>query len=178
MERSENAGYRTLTRPPAGDRQGCVSASDRLRELGIELPPVAAPVAAYVPAVRAGDLVFTSGQLPVVGGQLQYRGLLGRDLTVEQGYEAARICCLNALAAVRSVAGDLDRIERVVKVTGWVASAEGFTDQPKVMNGASELLARIFGDAGRHARAAVAANVLPLGAAVELEMIVQLKSNP
>lgn len=152
-----------------------MSATAKLQGMGIKLPAVPAPVAAYVPAVRVCHLIFTSGQLPMVDGKLKYAGQLGKDLTVEQGYDAARICCLNALAAVHSLAGDLDNIEQVVKLTGWVASTDDFTDQPKVMNGASELVAEIFGEAGKHARAAVAANTLPLGAAVEMEMIVKLK---
>jgi enamine deaminase RidA (YjgF/YER057c/UK114 family) len=143
--------------------------------MGITLPAVPAPVAAYVPAVRVCDLIFTSGQLPMVDGQLKYTGHLGKDVTVEEGYDAARICALNALAAVHGLVGDLDRIEQVVKLTGWVSSTDDFTDQPKVMNGASELIAEVFGDAGKHARAAVAANALPLGAAVEMELIVKLK---
>jgi len=153
-----------------------VSVTARLKELGIELPAVPAPVAAYVPAVCIGGWVYTSGQLPMVVGQLKYKGRLGCDLSVEQGYDAARICCLNALAAVQSVAGDLERVERVVKLNAWVASTDEFTDQPKVANGASELLVQLLGDAGRHARAAVAANTLPLGAAVELELIVKLRN--
>ncbi len=152
-----------------------MSVEERLNELGIILPAVSAPVAAYVPAVRAGDFVFTSGQLPMVEGQLKYTGVVGEDLDLEQGVDAARICALNAVAAVKSVIGDLERVEQVVKLTGWVASADGFTDQPKVMNGASELVGEIFGEKGKHARAAVASNVLPLGAPVEVEMIVKVK---
>lgn len=146
----------------------------RLAELGISLPPVAKPVAAYVPAVRAGRFVYTSGQLPMVDGKLAYQGKLGADLSVEDGYQAARICALNALAAVQAVAGSLDRVERIVKVVGFVASAPGFNDQPKVVNGASELLGEIFGEAGRHARSAVACNELPLNAAVEVELVALL----
>jgi len=152
-----------------------MSIADRLKELGIELPEVPAPVAAYVPAVQAGDFVFTAGQIPFVEGRLKYTGVVGRDLTLEQGIECARICALNAIAAIQSVIGDLDRVERVVKLTGWVASANDFTEQAKVMNGASELVGRIFGEAGKHARAAVAAHVLPLNAPVEVEMVVKLK---
>lgn len=160
---------------PANEKENMVSVTARLQELGIQLPEVPAPVAAYVPAVRIGNMVFTSGQVPLVEGKLKYTGVVGKDLTVEQAYDAAWICCLNALAAVKSVAGDLDRVERVIKLTGWVASADDFTDQPKVMNGASELVGGIFGEAGKHARAAVGANVLPLGSPVEVEMIVKLK---
>ena len=152
-----------------------MSIADKLKELGIVLPEVPAPVAAYVPAVRAGDFVFTAGQIPFVEGKLKYAGVVGKDLSLEQAVECARICALNAIAAVKSVVGDLDQVERVVKLTGWVASANDFTDQAKVMNGASELVGRIFGEAGKHARSAVAANVLPLNAPVEVEMIVKLK---
>ncbi len=152
-----------------------MSVIDRLKELGLELPAVAAPVAAYVPAVKAGSFVYTSGQIPMVNGKLKYTGKLGRDLTVEQGYDAARVCCLNALAAVAGVAGNLDNLERVVKLTGWVQCADDFEQQPKVMNGASELVSAIFGDRGQHARAAVGANALPLNAAVEVEMIVKIR---
>jgi enamine deaminase RidA (YjgF/YER057c/UK114 family) len=148
---------------------------DRLREMGVTLPPAPKPVAAYVPAAQVGDLVFVSGQLPMVEGKLRFTGTLGRELTLAEGAQAARIAALNALAVVKAAVGDLDRVERVVKMTGWVASAEHFTDQPKVMNGASELLVEIFGEAGRHARAAVGTNVLPLGAPVELELIVKIR---
>ena len=153
-----------------------MSITEKLNELGITLPQVPTPVAAYVPAVKAGDFVFTAGQIPFVEGKLKYAGVVGKDLTLEQGIEAAQLCALNAIAAVKSVISDLDQIEQVVKLTGWVASANDFTDQAKVMNGASELVGRIFGEAGKHARAAVASNVLPLNAPVEVEMIVKLKS--
>ena len=152
-----------------------MSIADKLKELGIVLPEVPAPVAAYVPAVRAGDFVFTAGQIPFVKGKLKCAGVVGKDLSLEQAVECARICALNAIAALGSVVGDLDQIERVVKLTGWVASANDFTDQAKVMNGASELVGQIFGEAGKHARSAVAANVLPLNAPVEVEMIVKLR---
>ncbi|MBX6351574.1 MAG: RidA family protein [Clostridia bacterium] len=147
---------------------------ERLTELGLTLPPVPAPVAAYVPAVRAGRFVFTSGQLPTVEGRLLAEGRVGAEVTPEVGYQAARQAALNALAAIKSVAGDLDRVERIVKVTGFVASAPGFRAQPQVMNGASELLVAVFGEAGRHARSAVATNELPLGAPVEVELVALL----
>lgn len=150
--------------------------AENLKKLGITLPEVPTPVAAYVPAVRAGEFVFTAGQIPMAKGRLKYSGVVGKDLSLDEGVECARICALNAIAAIQSVIGDLDQVERVVKLTGWVASANDFTDQAKVMNGASELVGRIFGEAGRHARAAVASNVLPLNAPVEVEMIVKLKS--
>ena len=153
-----------------------MSAEQKLKQMGIELPQVPAPVAAYVPAVRVDNLVFTAGQIPFVEGKLKYTGVVGQDLSLEQAVDAARICALNGLAAVKSVIGDLDRVERVVKLTGWIASANDFTDQAKVMNGASELIGEIFGEAGKHARAAIASNVLPLGAPVEVEMIVKVKA--
>lgn len=147
---------------------------DRLVALGHELPPVAAPVAAYVPAVQSGSLVFTSGQLPFVAGALMGTGLVGSDVPAEEAQAMAGRCALNALAAVRSVVGDLDRVRRVVKVVGYVASAPGFTGQPGVVNGASELLAAAFGEAGVHARSAVGVAQLPLGAPVEVELVVEV----
>jgi len=148
---------------------------DKLKEIGMSLPPVAKPVAAYVPAVLVDKYVYTSGQIPLVEGELKYKGRVGGDLTDKEGYEAARICVLNCLSAVKSVAGSLDSIERIVKVTGFVNSAPGFSGQPGVINGASELLGQVFGEAGRHARSAVGVSELPLNAAVEVEMIVKLK---
>lgn len=147
----------------------------KLKELGIELPQAPKPVAAYVPAVQAGGFVYTSGQITMVQGELKYKGKLGKDLAVEEGYQAARICALNALSAIRDVVGSLDNIEQIVKVVGFVNSAEGFTEQPKVINGASDLLKEIFGAAGQHARSAVGVNELPLDTAVEVEMIVKVK---
>ena len=146
----------------------------RLAELGIRLPPVAAPVAAYVPAVRSGRLVFTSGQLPFVDGGLRRTGKVGGSVDAEDAAHDAKLCALNALAAVDDLVG-LDSVARVVRVVGYVASAEGFTGQPRVVNGASELLGRVFGDAGRHARSAVGVAELPLGAPVEVELTVELK---
>ncbi len=146
---------------------------DRLAELGLALPDVVPPVAAYVPAVRSGALVWSSGQLPMVGGQLPATGLVGSDVTPEDAKDLARTCALNALAAVGSVV-DLDSVVRVVKVVGFVASAPGFTGQPGVVNGASELLGEVFGEAGRHARSAVGVAVLPLGAPVEVEVVVEV----
>ncbi|WP_309110299.1 RidA family protein [Saccharothrix sp.] len=146
---------------------------DRLAELGVELPPVAAPVAAYVPAVRSGNHVYTSGQLPFVSGALAATGKVGGDVSPEEGKAHARTCALNALAAIDDLVG-LDKVVRVVKLTGFVASAEGFTGQPAVINGASELLGEIFGDAGKHARAAVGVAELPLGAPVEVDLIVEI----
>jgi len=146
----------------------------RLKDLGIELPVPPTPVATYVPAVQAGDLLFLSGVIPVRQGKLTMEGKLGRDLTVEQGYEAARLALLNALAIVRTELGSLDRVKRIVRLVGYVASAEGFTQQPAVINGASDLLVRVFDRAGRHARVAVGAAALPLNSPVELELIVQV----
>jgi enamine deaminase RidA (YjgF/YER057c/UK114 family) len=152
-----------------------VSALARLRELGHELPPVVPPVAAYVPAVRTGDLVYTSGQLPMAGGAMAHTGLVGAGVTPEQAKELAQVCALNALAAIDALVG-LDNVVRVVKVVGFVASADGFTGQPGVVNGASELLGEVFGEAGAHARSAVGVAVLPLDAPVEVELIVQVSS--
>lgn len=146
----------------------------RLRALGLDLPPPPAPVAAYVPAVRVGDLVFTSGQIPLRDGRVVYAGKVGADLTVEQGYEAARLCALNGLAVVRALVGGLHRVRQVVRVVGYVNSAPGFTGQPQVLNGASELLVAVFGEAGRHARSAVGVSELPLGSAVEVELVVRV----
>lgn len=150
-----------------------MTVSERLAELGITLPEVAAPVAAYVPAVRTGDLVYTAGQLPFVDGALPRTGKVGADLTVAEAAPLARQCALNALAAAAGLVG-LDRITRVVKVVGFVASAEGFTQQSAVINGASELFVEIFGDAGRHARSAVGVAELPLGTPVEVEITVEV----
>ena len=146
---------------------------DRLAELGLVIPSVAAPVAAYVPAVVSGHLVFTSGQLPFVDGALPRTGKVGAEVTAEQAKELAALCALNGLAAARSVIGSLDRITRVVKVTGFVASDPAFTGQPGVINGASELLGEVFGDAGLHSRSAVGVAVLPLDAPVEVELVLE-----
>jgi len=150
-----------------------MSARERLAELGLELPPVAPPVAAYVPAIRSGNHVYTSGQLPMVDGKLDAVGKVGTDVTPEQAKELARRCALNALAAIDSLVG-VDSVVRVVKVVGFVASAEGFTGQPGVVNGASELLGDVFGEAGQHARSAVGVSELPLGSPVEVELIVEV----
>lgn len=150
-----------------------MSATGRLAELGLELPVVVPPVGAYVPAVRTGDLVFTSGQLPMVAGAMAQTGLVGGPVTPEQAKLLARTCALNALAAIDALVG-LDAVVRVVKLVGFVASAPGFTGQPGVVNGASELLGEIFGDSGRHARSAVGVLALPLDAAVEVELVVEV----
>ncbi|MEB3034842.1 RidA family protein [[Mycobacterium] nativiensis] len=145
----------------------------RLTELGIELPETAAPLAAYVPAVRTGNLVYTSGQLPTQGGKLARTGKVGADVSPEDGYALARVCALNALAAVDALVG-LDSVTRVVKVVGFVASAPNFNGQPAVVNGASELLGQVFGEAGAHARSAVGVSELPLDAPVEVELIAEI----
>ncbi len=147
---------------------------ERLDELGIVLPSAPAPLAAYVPAVRTGSLVFTSGQLPLVDGKLIATGLVGDAVSVDEAANCARVCAINALAAIRELIGDLSLITRVVKVTGFVASAADCFDQPLVVNGASELLGAVFGDAGRHARAAVGVAALPKNAPVEVELIVEV----
>lgn len=147
--------------------------SEKLKELGIELPGVSAPAGAYVPAVRTGDLVYTAGQVPFVGGAIAATGKVGREISPEEAKGHARTCALNALAAVHDLVG-VDAVVRVVKVVGFVASAEGFTGQPAVVNGASEVLGEIFGDAGKHARSAVGVAELPLGVPVEVELIVEV----
>ncbi|MGQ5579203.1 RidA family protein [Streptomyces sp. ECR3.8] len=146
----------------------------RLAELGLSLPEVVPPLASYQPAVVSGRYVFTSGQLPMVDGKLPVTGKVGAEVTPEEAKDLARTCALNALAAVRSVVGDLDRVARVVKVVGFVASAADFTGQPAIVNGASELLGEVLGDKGVHARSAVGVAVLPLDAPVEVEMQVEL----
>jgi enamine deaminase RidA (YjgF/YER057c/UK114 family) len=151
------------------------SPEERLRELGYELPAVPEPAASYIPATRAGSLIFTAGQLPFDAGELRATGRVGEEVTPEEAQEAARLCALNALAAAAAEAGGLDNIGRVVKVTGFVASARGFNGQPKVINGASDLLGEVFGEAGLHARSAVGVAELPLGAPVEVEIIVEMK---
>jgi enamine deaminase RidA (YjgF/YER057c/UK114 family) len=147
---------------------------DRLAELGLSVPDVAKPVAAYVPAVRTGNHVYTSGQLPMRSGELMHNGKVGGEVSVEDATACAQQCALNGLAAVRSVIGDLSRVVRVVKLVVFVASTPDFTGQPGVANGASELVGSVFGDAGQHARSAVGVPVLPLDAPVEVEMIVEV----
>jgi len=161
--------------PEPQDSVGRHDPQERLAALGLRLPEVVAPVAAYVPAVRSGNVVYTAGQLPVVGGQLVATGKVGAEVGAVEASALARTCALNALAAAASVAGGLGAIRRIVKVTGFVASAPDFTGQPQVVNGASELLLEIFGDAGRHARSAVGTAVLPLNAPVEVELIAEVR---
>lgn len=148
---------------------------NRLNEIGLVLPEVIKPVAAYIPAKQAGKLVFTAGQLPIVSGDLVSKGLLGQNVEVEEAYQAARICTLNALAAIKGLIGDLDRIKQVVRVVGYVASVPTFTQQPAVVNGSSELLLEIFGEVGKHARSAIGIAVLPLNSSVEIELTVEIE---
>ena len=148
----------------------------RLQELGLELPDVPEPAGTYVPATRAGNLIFTAGQLPLEAGELLTTGKVGDAVSDEEAYRAARLCALNALAAAATEAGGLDRIHRVVKVTGFVASAPGFNAQPQVLNGASDLIGQVFGEAGLHARSAVGVAELPLDAPVEVEIVAELEA--
>ncbi len=152
-----------------------MSPAERLAALGLALPPVAAPVAAYLPAVRTGGFVYTSGQLPTVDGKLPAVGKVGGEVSAADAAGMARTCALNALAAAAAAAGGLDAIRRIVKVTGFVASAPGFNGQPQVVNGASELLIEVFGEDGRHARSAVGVAELPLDAPVEVELIAEIR---
>ena len=147
---------------------------ERLQQLGVSLPAPAVPVAAYVPCVRTGNLVYVSGQVPLVDGKPTHLGRLGDDVSLEEGRAAARTCAINVLAALKAELGELSQVKRVVKVTGFVASAPGFTDMPKVVNAASELFGEAFGDAGRHSRSAVGVAALPLGVPVEVEAIVEV----
>ena len=149
----------------------------KLSELAIQLPQAATPVGNYVAYVVTGNLVFVSGQLPLVGGELKYKGKLGENVSLEDGQQAARACALNLVAQLRSAcSGDLDRVRRVVKLGGFVASSGDFTQQAAVVNGASDLMVQIFGDAGKHARAAVSCPTLPLGAAVEIDAVFEIAS--
>lgn len=161
-----------------GDDLNEAPPSARLAELGLELPPVAAPVAAYVPAVVSAGQAFTSGQLPFVAGQLVATGRVGDEITPEQGYDLARTAALNAIAAAASAAGGIDGIRRVVKVTVFVASAPGFHGQPQVANGASDLLKAVFGPGGQHARSAVGVSALPLNSPIEVELVVETSFDP
>ena len=153
-------------------------ASEQLARLGLALPPVPAPVAAYVPAVRVADFVFTSGQVPIVDGRLRATGLVGAEVDPEEAYACARVAVLNALAAVSEVAGGVDAIARIVKMVVYVAAAPGFAGHPQVANGASDVLGEIFGGAGEHARSAVGVASLPLGAPVEVELVVTVGAHP
>lgn len=147
---------------------------EKLKQMGVTIPEVVKPLAAYIPATQIGNLVMTSGQVPISNGTVMYSGKIGKDLTLEEGMKAAKLCALNCLSAIRSVIGNLDKIKRVVKLTVFVSSADGFTAQPKVANGASEFIGEVFGDAGKHVRSAVGVSELPLNSAVEIEMIVEV----
>ncbi|OPL08696.1 MAG: hypothetical protein AVO33_08950 [delta proteobacterium ML8_F1] len=147
----------------------------RIESMGYHLPPMPAPAARYLPAARTGNLIFISGQTPKVGDKLVYAGKLGQDLSAAEGYEASKICILRVLSALKAEVGDLDQVIRIVKLTGYVNSAPDFTKQSKVIDGASELLEVVFGEQGRHARVAVGTNALPGNAAVEIELIVEVR---
>jgi enamine deaminase RidA (YjgF/YER057c/UK114 family) len=146
----------------------------RLAELGLQLPPPPAAAGNYVPTVRAGNLLFCAGTICLVNGQMTHTGPVGREQTVETGYRAAEVCALNALANIKAAVGSLDRVARIVCVNGFVNAVDGFADSPAVINGASDLFVRVFGEAGKHARAAVAVNGLPRGSTVEIQVIVEL----
>jgi len=147
---------------------------EKLKQLGITIPEAAKPLAAYIPALQVGNLVMTSGQVPIVDGVIKYQGKVGKDLSEDEGKEAAKLCAINCLSALKSVMGSLDRIKRVLKLTVFVSSASGLTAQPKVANGASEFIVEVFGDSGKHVRSAVGVSELPLNSAVEIEMIVEV----
>lgn len=149
---------------------------EKLKQMGIEIPEPVKPVAAYIPAMQVGNLVMTSGQVPISAGVVKYLGKVGKDLKEEEGKEAAKLCAVNCLSAIKSVIGSLNKIRRVLKLTVFINSAEGFTAQPKVANGASEFIGEIFGEAGKHVRSAVGVSELPLNSAVEIEMIVEINS--
>ncbi len=148
---------------------------ERIKSLGLTIPTPPEPVATYIPAIKVGNMVYTSGQLPMENGELKYKGKVGVDLTEEEAYQAAKICCLNCLSAIKSKIDSLDEIEQIVKVTGYVNSGSGFFGQSKVINGASDLLGEIFEKAGEHVRSAVGVSELPINAAVEVEMVVKIK---
>lgn len=162
-----------MTDPASATTNAAPPWRENLQRLGIALPAAAAPVAAYVPAVRAGCLIYTSGQLPIAAGSVAVTGLVGKDVSLAEAAEAARMCAVNALAAVHELVG-LDAVKQIVKVVGFVASAPGFTDQPQVVDGASQLLQQVFGRVGQHARSAVGVAQLPKNAAVEVELIVEV----
>src|ERR1700730_10934701 len=153
-----------------------MSFETRIQVLGLIIPEPPNPAGHFVPAVQTGNLLFVSGQISAISDQIFIKGKLGRDLSIEQGQEAARLALHNVLAVIRISVGTLDRIKRIIKLNGWVASAEGFNGQPQVVDGASMLLEEIFGEAGKHARAAIGVAELPLGASVELELIVEVES--
>lgn len=147
----------------------------KVQEMGLSIPEAPKPVAAYIPGIKVGEFIYTSGQIPIVNGELKYKGKVGAEVTIEEAYEAAKVCALNCLGVVKSLIGDLDKIEQIVKVVGFVNSADGFNMQPKVINGASEFFGEVFGEKGAHARSAVGVNELPLDATCEVEIIVKVK---
>ncbi len=153
-----------------------MSIEARVQALGLEIPDLPpSPAGNYLPGTITGNLLFTAGQIPTRNGQIAFKGIVGADLSIEDGQEAARLCCLNGLAVAKSLLGDLSRVKRVIKVNGFVRSAAGFTDQPKVINGASDLLVAILGEPGRHARAALGVNELPLGVGVEIDFLFEIE---
>ena len=147
---------------------------EKLNEMGIKIPEAPKPLASYIPVTQVGNFVFTAGQIPMYKGDLLYRGKIGGNISLEPGIKAAELCTVNCLSVIKSLIGNLDNIKRIVKVTVFVNSAEGFTDQPKVANGASDLLVKIFGENGKHVRSAIGVNELPIDSAVEVEMIVEV----
>ncbi len=146
----------------------------RIKAMGLTIPEPPEPIASYVPAVKVNGIIYTSGQIPIVDGNLKYRGKVGKDLTEEEAYEAAKICCLNCLSVIKGEIDSIDNIERIIKVTGYVNSTSGFTQQSKVINGASDLLGEVFQEAGEHARVAIGVSELPIDSAVEIEISVKL----
>ena len=147
---------------------------EKLNEMGIEIPVAPKPLASYIPATKTGNLIFTAGQIPMVDGELKYKGKVGKEISLAEGIKAAELCTVNCLSVIKSEVKNLDNIKRVIKVTVFVNSTNGFTDQPKVANGASDLLVKIFGDNGKHVRSAVGVNELPIDSSVEVEMIVEV----
>lgn len=151
-----------------------MTVEERIMELDLEIPPPVKPLGVYLPAVLSGNQIYISGQLPLIDGKLIHKGILGKEISIDQGYEAARICTLNSLSAIKNITGNLDKIKRIVKLNGYVSSDKDFYDQPKVINGASELLFHAFGERGRHARSAIGVRCLPLGSCVEIDMVVEI----
>ena len=146
----------------------------KLNDMGIKIPEAPEPLASYIPVTKVGNLVFTAGQIPMANGELKFKGKVGKDISLEDGVKAAQLCTVNCLSVIKSVVNSLDNIKRIIKVTVFVNSADGFSDQPKVANGASDLLVKVFGDNGKHVRSAVGVNELPIDSAVEIEMIVEV----
>ena len=147
---------------------------EKLNEMGIEIPEAPKPLASYIPVTKVDNLVFTAGQIPMANGELKFKGKVGKDISLEDGVKAAQLCTVNCLSVIKSEVNNLDNIKRIVKVTVFVNSADGFTDQPKVANGASDMLVKVFGENGKHVRSAVGVNELPIDSSVEIEMIVEV----